>query len=486
MKKSLFLLLLMCFIFGDVGRAFGVNKVVVPRRASAGQVITASGYNENLDTLASKFNAVVDTLNGNVPRGTNAKAVIDTVQVLRVRADSVHAVNALKTTRVRGDSAIIPILTGNVITRGTHSTDSAFSTKSFTAPRIRGTNNIIGGTVSGTTGLFTGALSVDSLNSTKQIVEAGTVLSGKYLQGNGTAGIVPRYTAARTLADGVIRDDGTNVGVGGNATSSIRLTLVGNGGDENPCVTKIGTRGFLGSVIGAVYAGHNVYFDGTWKTNNVGNGSGLYQTTDNGHYWYHRAAGATGTAYGTTLMTLTSVGLGVKADPVSGVALTVGGKTVSDTIQAVRARVDSAYSAGAVKAVRGRFDSLSVGTGGWFRVDTGSYACTLFSNATGTPLGYRASGIAKYTKIGDVVTISFPELIGTTITGPAGVRILGSLLPTNDTYIAVPVVKGTPTVSGNLIISISLSIGLLLDAAGDGLSGTCGLRATSITYKLKN
>jgi hypothetical protein len=71
----------------------------------------------------------------------------------------------------KSDSALIPILQGNVITRGAHSATV------FSGPLIGNvTGSISGGTVSGTTGTFSGAVAVDSLKSTKGIKIGNMVL----------------------------------------------------------------------------------------------------------------------------------------------------------------------------------------------------------------------------------------------------------------------------------------------------------------------
>jgi hypothetical protein len=306
------------------------------------------------------------------------------------------------------------IAQSKIATTGTFKTDSAYSASSFTAPRIRGTNNIIGGTVSGTTGLFTGTLSVDSLNSTKQIVEAGTVLSGKYLQGNGTAGTVPRYTAARTLADGVIRDDGTNVGVGvapsrklhvqWEQSGSNPIALFDNIDNTNGTKTAIQIRQKTG-----VSETYSVYLGVDRNSKNI------FLSNDN---------------MDATHFTMNSIGeVGIATTPVSGVALTVAGKTVSDTIQAVRARVDSLHSVGAVKAARGRFDSLTTNGTDWFKVETGTFACSLFSGAT-----LVTTGTAHFQKTKNVVTVTMPSLSGST-SGAVTVRALPvAIRPIATTY----------------------------------------------------
>lgn len=155
-----------------------LNDVTVPKTWAARDTLTRGNLNANNDTIYTRINQLndsldlrfvrfsdvkdstfqkvkcdsirsnpdIDSISGN-PRidtltvttsMTSRGANIDTLTVTKnVTADSGYSSKAWSAPRLRGDSATIPILTGNVITRGNATVDSGYATKSFTTARTR-------------------------------------------------------------------------------------------------------------------------------------------------------------------------------------------------------------------------------------------------------------------------------------------------------------------------------------------------------------
>jgi hypothetical protein len=186
---------------------------------------------------------------------------------------------------------------------------------------------------SGTTGKIAkdGGLTIADINAS---------IDGK-IGGSGTAGYVPRFTALRTLADGSIRDDGTNVGVNGDTQADVRFFVNGQthiGATSNvPAIKSSDGRLTLSQTFalgaGAVNAGqitHNTYFDTAWKYRADGKAMIVDHSLTAP---YRLRIGNTGSAGGTiTLLDAYRVDVdangvmsAINTTPASGVALTVGG-----------------------------------------------------------------------------------------------------------------------------------------------------------------
>ena len=102
--------------------------------------------------------------------------------------------------------------------------------------------------LSGGTITTTGTLLVDTLNiSTRAWRQKGLdSLAALEVSGSGTTNYVPKFTAASTIGNSQIFDNGTNVGIG-TTFPTVKLDIVGSAG------TVVRTKGGTGSAQGSAY-----------------------------------------------------------------------------------------------------------------------------------------------------------------------------------------------------------------------------------------
>jgi hypothetical protein len=226
-------------------------------------------------------------------------------------------------------------------------------------------------------------------NITGNLTVGGTITGAGMMGGTGTAGYVARFTAASTLANSVIRDDGSTVAIG-NAPAAGALLAVGPTSLSNAIIgttnaaSGVGVYGFgLGSSsIGLYGQGTGA---GVFGLGGGASGVGLQGT---GNY-----AGVTGT-------TANVWGYGVQGSvPAGSYAYGVYGITPS-TI---------ANSAGVAGL------STSAGMGGYFQASqAGSIALYAYNGASGS--AFYANGTSQFTGnvgIGTAPTANRLDVSGT-------------------------------------------------------------------------
>lgn len=171
--------------FALISTLFAASRATKPYNFSSHTVAVADQVNKNMDSIYVPFNQLVDTVNKSVPRWINFSnhdstfkwmnidtlPSVDTLFVKNAKigkVDSLYCEKGINATR----------FTGAVTGRVTGTADS--SVKSGTA------KNLIGGTVSGTTGIFSSTITGDSLNIKKGItankVYIGSESNGTILQ----------------------------------------------------------------------------------------------------------------------------------------------------------------------------------------------------------------------------------------------------------------------------------------------------------------
>ena len=99
MKKIILLIIALASL------AYSVGKVTIPQRGVAGQTITATRYNQNLDTLAAGVNRLCDTVNINVPRFHGGNNHDSTMQYLRV--DTISGNPYIDSALINGNQFIV-------------------------------------------------------------------------------------------------------------------------------------------------------------------------------------------------------------------------------------------------------------------------------------------------------------------------------------------------------------------------------------------
>ena len=178
--------------------AYALEHVNVPHTFQDSALIIASEFNENFDMLKQHHNNLVDTVDAKFLR----KSAIESGDTVLNNA-VIKKLTGVDS--IRGGPVI-----DSIVVEGAIKTDSVYSTTGVKAARLRG--DVIGGTISGTTGTFSSRLSADSVYSTTGVKAArlhGDVIGGTI---RGTTG-----TFSSTLvADSVYS-------TGGIKASSIRL-----------------------------------------------------------------------------------------------------------------------------------------------------------------------------------------------------------------------------------------------------------------------
>lgn len=106
------------------------------------------------------------------------------------------------------------------------------------------------------------------------------------IQGSGTSNKVPKFTATRTIADGIITDNGSNIGINTTPSSWSVLRAV-----------QIKGAGFIGDNTYDAYAAvtSNTYYDGSnWKYMSSIGGAARHDLDFGDHKFYYAAAGTAG------------------------------------------------------------------------------------------------------------------------------------------------------------------------------------------------
>ena len=237
------------------------------------------------------------------------------------------------------------------------------------------------------------ALLVDTLNiSTRAWRQKGIdSVASVRVGGTGTANFITKFTAASTIANSQIRDDGTNVGIGvtPGATDlgkSLSINTFGNG--------------IFSFATGNIYTNANTYYNGTWKYANTGFAS-QYVQFNGAHLWYSAASGtANNNISFTQPMTLTASGrllIGkiteatTTLDVVGNIANTTGAlfATGSGSVGVGLSSATEKFEVGG-NGVFGRGNNASyfveLGTG---RTNNGAAFIDLVGDATYTDFGLR-------------------------------------------------------------------------------------------------
>lgn len=141
-------------------------------------------------------------------------------------------------------------------------------------------------------------------NETKKITWQAIrdLFAGFFHSGDGTSGKIPKYTGARTQADSIITESGTNIDVGGSLSAN-------------------GPVRFLASMLGSSSESYmSMYLDNTVYGAKAGQG----------HYWGVGGSDRMGLSPGGKLDTLDGFSVGGVAGA-TGSFTTVDGKTVTVT-----------------------------------------------------------------------------------------------------------------------------------------------------------
>jgi len=114
-------------------------------------------------------------------------------------------------------------------------------------------------------------------------------------------------------------------------------------------------------------------------------------------------------------------------------------------------------------------DSLNIGTAGWVKCDTGSFACTTVVNGGAGSASGDSVGTGRYFKIGNFVSV---YLDGIDVTYSGVIRVIvnnfpSSLCPNNNAQLRVPVANSIADSTISAIIGIS---GVNCEIAGNNSS----------------
>lgn len=263
----------------------------------------------------------------------------------------------------------IDSIAGNTIITG-----SPTITGTLTADTLKLTNGI-----NATGGSFSSTVKADSVNSTKNITAPSVKLT------NLTSGYFPYQNNSGILANGPIFTNGTNVSVCKSSveawSSGYRALQVGANTAIFSDVTESGTSNTWFST--------NLYHDGAWKPQMSGQSQML-------------SFGSSGVVYQHDTGVVADVGF----NPTTRFSWTLaGGLNVAS-----KGTFTNIASGDTVSAKKGLFDSLKLGTGSYLKnYVEGSFPCTLKTS----DVTVQQVGTAYYTKIGNVLTVSIPKLIGT-------------------------------------------------------------------------
>jgi|GEM_PF-4228420 len=173
----------------------------------------------DLSTVATQFDAVTTDTNaiaGNLTTETTNRVAGDLA--VGVTTGTIAGNLTTETTnRVAGDLAV-GVTTGTIA--GNLTTEIA--------------NRVAGDLAVGvTTGTIAGNLTTETANRVAGDLAIG-VATGTLVGGSGTASYVPKFTAARTLANSLIYDNGTNVGIGTDSPGNYALDVKGLSSQAGP------------------------------------------------------------------------------------------------------------------------------------------------------------------------------------------------------------------------------------------------------------
>lgn len=424
MKKTAILVLAICAC------VFAVGKVTIPQRGTAGAVITASKYNENLDTLASAHNTLVDTVNV-MPRWLNLLRGDSTFR--KINVDSIRSnpdVDSMQIDFIRGNPNIDSIA-GDVKFSGSPTIAGSLTVDTLAGATVTIPGQLIVDTINsnivvGNINTGTNDISTDSINARAIKVTGNFDFGGKVtvdtVRATGAAGLHIQDDGG----SGIFVKDGGNVGIGDAtpdaqltvgssdqtvslpgqllvqtataATAPSRLVLHGNQPAATPTVPAeilVYGQGYTGASTLAAKIG--VVTSQGDASSNI-NGSLTFSTSNN----------ATSTTEAVRITAAGNVGIG---DTTPDAKLDVAGGAIMDSIQ--------------------------LGTGTWLKTyQEGTFACSLFDGAT-----FRDSGMAGYTRIGDLVTIRFPYINGEVSTGFGVTGIPSALVPAD--VFGAPIIADT-------------------------------------------
>ena len=402
-----------------------VNKLNAEHIDSVPDTVRAIGFSGNLrgDVAGSVVGASVTggALIGGTVSGTSG-AFSSTVTV-----DSLMSTNGITATTLTGN--VVGNVTGNVVGNVTGNVvGNVTGNASGTAATVTGATQSAITSVGTLTSLTTsGNLNADSIHSTKGITATNATIGGLnansfglYIGANAASATVPLwFTAPASTAINM------RLWSGGAASSS--AYSFGRGGED----ALIGCAGITNDFVPGSVQGDVVLA-------NYNSGNSILSVIG-----------------GQTVMRLRAgVSIGSATDPGAG-NLLVGGTAAVDSlystkgisfgagITATTGTFSSVVAVDSLKSTRGILlvgggliaDSLKAGTGGWFRCDTGSFACTLSAVSGTYGTNKDTIGICYYSKIGRIVSM---QLYSVDVEGVAtNIRIKGfptSLIPNHSNH----------------------------------------------------
>jgi hypothetical protein len=304
-----------------MGVTVGSDAEMSPR-----QPIATVGYAQNAETLqglpAGTTTSTIPFINqdGNIMLAASTTGVRSTFESATFTISSANAV----TIQSAGTGDVVLAATGS----GTLQLRTGGNDASYTRLHVDDDGNVGIGTTSPVALLdVAGTLRVGSTaaaTGTAVCINGSNILSScsdAFVTGSGTTNFLPKWTASTVLANSVIYDNGTNVGIG-TTSPSVALDVVGAGKFSSTIQVQANSKLFSGSGVPSSGIGSDgdYYFrtDGT-----TGNTSIYYKT---GGVWISAGGGSLQNAYavGNSITTTTGSNIDfILADVASATSFTL-------------------------------------------------------------------------------------------------------------------------------------------------------------------